>query len=54
MNHIVIANNKAYPELTMGFLVDLKNAFDRINHEILIQKLKRYGIRGHANDWLRR
>ena len=38
--------NKANPELTMGIFVDLRN------HEILLQKLKRYGIRDLANDWL--
>jgi len=52
LSHIVDANNKAKPELTMRIFVDVKKAFDTINHEILLAKLKRYGIRGIANDWI--
>ena len=36
----------------MGIFVDLNKAFDTINPGILLQKLKRYEIRGLANDWL--
>ena len=31
--------------------VDLQKAFDTVNHEILINTLDHYGIRGTANDW---
>ena len=38
----------------MDFFVDLKKAFNTINREILLKrKIKRYAIRGLANDWLR-
>ena len=31
--------------------MDFQKAFDTVNHDILIGKLKHYGIRGKSNDW---
>ncbi len=42
-------DNKRY---TIGVFIDLKKAFDTINHTILLQKLEHFGIRGVALDWL--
>ena len=35
-----------------GVFIDLKKEFDTVDHELLVETLNVYGIRGIANKWL--
>ena len=37
---------------TATVVIELKKAFDTVNHDILLQKLKKYGVIGLENIWL--
>jgi len=39
-------------DIGVGICIDLQNAFDTVNHEILLKKLDRCGIHGVMFDWI--
>ena len=36
-----------------GVFLDFQKAFDTVNHDIVLKKLKQYGIHDKSNKWLR-
>ena len=48
-----ITNAKEKGEIGVGVFIDLAKAFDTVPHEILLEKLYRYGIRGTAYELMK-
>ena len=48
-----ILQNMDNGKFSCGVFIDLKKAFDTVNHEILLAKLENYGVRGVINSWFR-
>ncbi len=53
LNYCAESSNKPTPEITVAISCALSEGFDVISHEILLNKLNTYGIRGNVNSWLR-
>ena len=48
-----ILQNMDNGQFSYGVFIDLKKAFDTVNHVILLAKLENYGVRGVINSWFR-
>ena len=46
-----IQNKLDQGKYAAGVFVYLKKAFDTVDHDILINKLKHYGVRGVTKEW---
>ena len=51
MNQVIDAFS--HGKYTLGIFVDLSKAFDTVNHNILVEKLKTYGIQSENLKWFR-
>ena len=47
----IIQNNMDLELFTCDIFLDLKKAFDTVNHSIWLKRLNHYGIRGIINEW---
>ena len=48
-----IQNNMEEKLFSCGIFLDLKKAFDTVDHSILLHKLVHYGVRGIVNNWFK-
>ena len=48
-----IAQNFDNGKFTLGVFIDLSKAFDTVDHQILLKKLKHYGVNEKTLAWLR-
>ena len=48
-----IAQNFDNGKFTLGILIDLLKAFDTVDHQILLKKLKHYGVNEKTLTWIR-
>ena len=48
-----ISNALQNGDLVLGLFLDFSKAFDTVDHDILLNKLEFYGIRGCAHDWFK-
>ena len=48
-----VLDSKNAKQHSCALFLNLSKAFDTLNHQILLDKLDKYGIRGNCNTWFR-
>ena len=48
-----VAKNQDQGKQTECLIMDFSKAFDKVNHSLIIRKLKHYGITGKTNEWIK-
>ena len=49
----ILEKNLDWANIGSGIFVDLQEAFDNIEHDLLLSKLEHCGIHGLANEWFK-
>ena len=53
LNLLEIIQKALDGQIACGIFIGLEKAFDIVSHDILLQKLDHYGVRGISNDWFK-
>ena len=53
VNRITKCLDSECNDIVIGIFLDLKKAFDTVDHTILLKKLYAYGIRGNTLEWIK-
>ena len=48
-----IVKNLEAGKISIAVFLDLSKAFDTLNHDLLLHKMERYGIRGVTLEWFK-
>ena len=52
-DHVHIESATDNKQFLCGVFIDLQKAFDTLDHNISLEKIQQYGIRGIAHQWFK-